>query len=118
MSLSVSESHGVRAECRGFLRPVDGRVAGESHALFGRQAEALRHRPVDADDPVLVVYDRDQVRHAVEGSFPFLLGAAHRLLHFLVRGDVDEGNDNPVNDAVGAQIGEDAQEIMPAALHR
>ena len=75
-------SHGlcVRAELRRLLRLMHALEALQAHALRGGHAQALGHGPIGPHNPVLVVQNGDQVRHAVEGALPLLFGAAQGLL--------------------------------------
>ena len=49
--------------------------AVQSGALAGRDAQALRHRPVNPHDTMPSVQDGDQVWNTVERMLPFLFGA-------------------------------------------
>ena len=67
---------------------MNGFITVKPDALLGFEPEMPRHRFVDPQHPVLIVEDRDQVRHAGEGPFPLLLGEPQRLLCQLAASDV------------------------------
>jgi hypothetical protein len=68
--------------------PMNSFITVEPDALLGFEPQMPRHCFVDPQDSVLVVADRDQVRHTGEGPFPLFLGASQRFLGQFAQGDV------------------------------
>ena len=67
---------------------MDGLVALDANALIGRELQALRHRFIHADNPMLFVEDGDQVRNRVESPLPFFLCPDDRFLEAFMLSDV------------------------------
>ena len=80
MLLPVFQEHFMGAVCGGKVRRVDDLVASPPDGLFRDYTEAFRHCFVDAEDPVVLPDDCNQVSYPVEGVHPLLFCPDQRHL--------------------------------------
>src|ERR1700690_264528 len=65
-----------------------GLITVQPHAILRLSSQTLRHRFVYTLDTVLIVENRDHVRHASECSFPPFLFPYYFFFSFLASGNV------------------------------
>ena len=94
---AVPASQAMGAKRRRVRQPMDSLMAWHSDTVFREDIQAVCHGLVDADNPMPVIQNRDQVRNRVESPFPFFLGPQNRIFGSFVLGDIAEISDNPID---------------------
>ena len=75
---------------------MDDFIAPGANAFIGGQLQALGHRFIHADNPMLFVENGDQVRDRIESPLPFFLCPDDRFLEPFTLSGVAEISDESV----------------------